>query len=423
MALQAVQRQAAIPSPVRSLPRVAAGDTASADRSLPTDHVAISQGQGRAPAALNALALETRISQATGTTATQGNRMDLLIDGNKAYPAMLDLIDGATTSLNMEMFIFSDDTASWDVAEALAAAAQRGVKVRLVTDWIGGFFGNPTTSPIYDFLRANGVEVRHFTPDLLHRPTQADHRKIVVADGTQAMTGGMNIGDEYRSQWHDVMVQVEGPVVGDLQRRFVDTWQTTGGTITDQAMLFPPSATNRAGSTTMRVLTTQPAESIRQGLFAAIDSAHDRINLEVPYFTDDDLVAHLIAAAKRGVDVHVIVPAESNHAIVDTAARHHAQALLDAGVHVHRFEGRMTHTKAASVDGMWGTLGSCNGDNLSLRVNREMNVTFSDPATVAQVDQELFAADIASSRPLQPQTMSWSERLATWAARLLNDTL
>jgi cardiolipin synthase len=290
----------------------------------------------------------------------------------------------------------------------------------MVTDWVG----SPTASAIYDFLRANGVETRHWVPKRAEAPTQVDHRKILVVDGQRAMTGGMNVADEYRHTWHDVMVGVAGPVVADLQRQFLDSWKEVGGTpIADEATLFPSAGRTPAGDTEMRVLTTQPQESIRQALFAAIDAAQDHINLEVPYFTDDALVDHLTTAARRGVDVQVIVPAASNHGIVDTASRHHYQPLLDAGVHVHLYEGRMTHTKAASVDGVWGTLGSCNGDNLSLRVNRELNVTFADTAVVGRLDKDLFAADMASSRPLVAKAMTWQERVATWAARRLNFTL
>jgi cardiolipin synthase len=373
-----------------------------------------------APAPLDVAALERRVSRETGTRPTEGNRVDLLIDGQKAYAAMLDLINHAQSSLSMEMFIFKGDQTSWDVAEALAAAAQRGVQVRLVTDWVG----SPTAAPIYDFLRANGVETRHWVPKQADAPTQVDHRKVLVADGSRAITGGMNIADEYRHDWHDVMVVVEGPAVGDLQRQFVSTWKEVGGRpIADEAKLFPAAADTARGRTQMRVLTTQPQESIRQALFAAIDAAKQQINLEVPYFTDDALVAKLTAAAKRGVAVHVIVPAVSNHKIVDTASRHHFQPLLDAGVHVHLYAGRMSHTKAASIDGVWATVGSCNGDNLSLRVNREMNVTMADPAVVARLDRELFAQDQASSHPLLPKPMSWTDRLATWAARRLNFTL
>ncbi|MBC7545398.1 MAG: hypothetical protein H7338_21945, partial [Candidatus Sericytochromatia bacterium] len=128
-------------------------------------------------------------------------------------------------------------------------------------------------------------------------------------------------------------------------------------------------------------------------------------------------------AAKRGVQVNVIVPAVSDVGLVKAATRHHFHGLAEAGAHIYLYKDRMVHTKAMTVDGVWGTIGSCNADNLSLRVNREMNVTLDDPAAVAQINDGLFKTDFANSVRVDKPKMSWQESLSTWAARKINNQL
>jgi cardiolipin synthase len=366
---------------------------------------------------LNVRQLEGRITRETGVAPTTGNKVQLYVDGQKAYPQIMTLINSAQKSLHLQMYIFKDDKASWDVAEALAARAASGVNVRVMADWQG----SPTSSPIYDFLRANGVEVRHFTAQSLKNPAQVDHRKIIVSDGQKALTGGMNIADTYRESWHDAVVTVEGPAVHDIQRTFLDGWKTVGGgAVEPTSDVFAPLPAKPTGSTSVRVLTTDPGQAIRQAVFAAVESARQQINIENPYFTDDKLVDRLVAAARRGVKVNIIVPAVSDVGIVKAASRHHFRRLREAGANIYLYKDRMVHTKAMTVDGMWGTIGSANADNLSLRVNREMNITMDDPAAVAELDNKLFQTDFAHSTRIDTPTMSLRESVETWAARQIN---
>lgn len=385
---------------------------------LNRDHVSVSVPMKALR--VNVPQLEAAITKDTGKAPTAGNKMQLYVDGKNAYPQIMSLIEHAQTSLHLEMYIFRDDKASWDVAEALAARAAKGVKVRVMTDWNG----SPTGSPIYDFLRANGVEVRHFTAQSIKNPTQVDHRKIIIADGAKAITGGMNIADTYKNTWHDAIVTLEGPVVHDLQNTFAQSWKVVGGSDfgkgTDVYATLPKTA---PGTTGMRVLTTDPGEDIRKAMFRAVDNAKYQINIENPYFTDDVMVDKLVAAAKRGVKVNIVVPAVSDVGIVKAASRHHFKSLIDAGAKVFLYKDRMVHTKAMTVDGVWGTIGSCNADNLSLRRNREMNVTFDDPSAVAQLDNDLFLNDFDHSNRLDTPTMTLKEKIETWAARLINNQL
>lgn len=369
---------------------------------------------------LDVARLDSQLDRITGTKVSEGNSVELHIDGKEAYPRMLDLIGSAKRTLHMEMYIFKDDEACWDVAQALAERAQSGVKVRLTTDVIG----SPTNSRIYDFLRSNGVEVRHHTPLAVN--SQITHRKMVIADGAKAMTGGMNIAEEYRSQWHDAMITIQGPSVHEMQRHFLETWKDVGGKpVAANEDVFAPLPAKASGNAQARVITTYPRPDIQRSLFAAIDAARSHVNFETPYFTDDALVDRLVAAAKRGVTVNLVIPAVSDVGLVDKAARYHFQRLTEAGVKIHLYEGRTLHTKAATVDGVWGTIGSCNSDNRSLRLHRELNIAFSDAQTVAALDERLFAQDFKDSRVLKPAEakQNWMGRLASWATRLINSQL
>ncbi|MBC7544895.1 MAG: hypothetical protein H7338_19395, partial [Candidatus Sericytochromatia bacterium] len=185
---------------------------------LKRDAIVVSAiSKARSPMTLNVKHLEAQITTITGMAPTAGNKVQLYVDGRNAYPQIMNLINNAQKSLHLEMYIFKDDKASWDVAEALAARSASGVKVRVMADWQG----SPTGSEIFDFMRQNGVDVRHFTAQSLKNPTQVDHRKIIVADGQKAITGGMNIADTYRESWHDAIVTVEGPAGHDMQATFL----------------------------------------------------------------------------------------------------------------------------------------------------------------------------------------------------------
>jgi cardiolipin synthase len=400
-----------------SPPVTPAAPAAPALRPLSRDTLAVTAASPRSRT-LDLRSLDERISRETGTAVTQGNRMELHVDGHEAYPRIMETIRGAQKTLHMQMYIFKDDQTSWDVAEALAERANNGVKVRVSTDYIG----SPTSSSIFDFLRANGVEVRHHATAGWN--SQADHRKIIVADGKKAMTGGMNVADEYRETWHDAMVTLEGPVVHDMQREFLRGWQDDGGSpVAADDTVFSPEVSRAGGSTPMRVVTSYPQPNYERSLFAAIESAQRQINMEIPYFNDNALVDRLIAAAKRGVKVNLILPGKNDLAILDAGARVHFERLQAAGVSIRLYPDRVLHTKITTVDGTWATLGSGNADTRSLRLHREMNVNLSDPAAVATLDQRIFAADMAISKPVDPVKVGLGQRVINRVVGWLNPLL
>lgn len=354
---------------------------------------------------------------------TSGNRVDLLIDGDKAFSAMEAAVDGATTSIDLETFIFDRDETAWRMAEKLAVKAEQGVRVRVFYDRLGTYVaGKPSAQPaeIFQFMRDHGVEVVGYGPAEPPKPFAAvrslwrfaseplkeavevqnikvDHRKMLVVDGKTAFTGGMNVGDHYAHEWHDMMVKIEGPVVGQFSHRFEDNWRKHGGT---PAPLPPTPAA--AGDVTAHTIATGANE--RSGMhtfYAMVARAQTRIQLEVPYLTDDRLTELLAEAARRGVKVQVIVPdpALNNHSTTAKAAIASYPELMAAGVEIYHYQGRMTHAKAMQVDDRWSTVGSTNGTNRSFRANQELNLFMDDADTAMQLRRELFDTDIqASSR-------------------------
>lgn len=359
------------------------------------------------------------IDQLTGTRLENATHVGVHIDGEKAFQEMYRLIESATHHIHLETYIFKDDKTSKEMAEALVKKAQQGVQVRLLVDYVGG---NKTDERLYQYLKSNGVEVALNNPPKglltnLFTFNRRDHRKMLIVDGQTAMTGGMNVADEYRYRWHDVMMSLAGKPVQAMQRHFLDMWGRNGGKVAADPAFFPPSA---PGAIPTRVLATDGTENqqIKQALFHAIATAKDNIYVEMAYFADRDLVAKLAEAARRGVKVKVIVPKKSDLPIVDLAARFTFRSLLEAGAEVYLYKGAIMHTKGASVDGKWATIGSANGTNRAFRINQELNLAISDEKVVQTLDQELFQADIARSERVTSHTPGILSRMVSFIADL-----
>ena len=373
---------------------------------------------------LDLVSFNRQLDNETHSTVTHGNSVQVYVDGTTAFPEMYRQIATAEKSVHLETFIFHDDTTGWEMAHALAAKADQGVAVRVSICEEG----DPKTalvSNIYSYMQEHGVQVVHPHAETLTDPSGIDHRKVLIVDGKRAMIGGMNIGDEYHytgaKDFHDVQVKVAGPVVADLQKNFLDDWHASGGKdVPADDSVFPPAAATPPGNADMRVLTTYPSDELRKALFTAIDSAKSNINIEAAYFTDDGLVDKLIAAAKRGVQVNLILPGQSDNAAVDSAAQYHFKAMVAAGINLHMYEGRWMHTKAASVDHQWAMVGSCNFDNRSFDLDWEQDVILSDPQSVAKLDQALLEKDLKATPLNTNPHQSTVQKAKTWLARRIN---
>lgn len=326
------------------------------------------------------------------------------------FPRLNESIAEAKTSIDWMVFIFDNDDFALSVADRLKARS-REVKTRVMIDRLGTVMaaysppatplppGFVTPASISHYLRHDSsVQVRkHSNPWLV-----ADHTKVLMFDRTTAYLGGMNIGREYRSEWHDLMAEIRGPIVEDLARDFDRSWRLTGY-FGDIHLLSPRRPRAPAGTAAdgipIRLLETGPwVYHIERAQIAAIRASRRQIVILTPYFTSEAMIVELQRAAARGVDVRVILPREIDSEIMRLSNAETAARMAEGGVKIHQFPGIM-HLKAAIYDG-WVCLGSANMDTLSLRINREKNIAFSDPETVARFRRQVVERDLRRSRRL-----------------------
>jgi len=347
-------------------------------------------------------------------------RVQLFINGNEFFPAFVQSIENARHNVDVMVYIFGTDHYAVKIADVLKQRS-RSVRVRVLMDDVGSLFaeGAPPASVPPDFeppadiksyLEAGSdVHVRVNTDPWL----ATDHRKCFIIDGRQAYLGGMNIGWVYRYQWHDLMVGLTGPVVGRLEKDYRKAWAFAGPSGDfgyAWTMVFDREHLRRnasPGDLDIRVLRTATGElQIYHAQLAAIRRAKRYIYIENAYFNDDTILRALIAARQRGVDVRVILPAESDVGIMQTSDLVMADAMIRNGIRVFIYPG-MTHVKAAIYDG-WACVGSANLEKMSLHVSQELDVAFSDPATVERLKEELFDPDFKRSRELEnPVSLNW----------------
>lgn len=317
-----------------------------------------------------------------------GNVVVPLVDGDEAYPAMLEAIDAATVSVSLQSYLFDNDRAGKRFLTALAAAVERGVEVRVLIDDVGSRYSVP---PMVGALRRADVCVERFMPTLLRARVPylnlRNHRKIMVVDGCIAFTGGLNIREEFwasESPDHfarDLHFRIEGPVVSEIQEVFAEDWTYTTGERLEGELWFPPL--DAAGSTIARGIIDGPDidfEKLENMLLGAVGVARESVRILTPYFLpDESLVRTLCIAAQRGVEVDVLLPAKGNLAMVQWASTALLPQVLEKGVRVHASPEPFDHSKLMIVDGTWILLGSANWDPRSLQLNFEFNVECYDP--------------------------------------------
>ncbi len=366
-----------------------------------------------------------------GRPLTAGNRMTLLENGDEAFPAMLEAIEGARRSVTLVTYIFDNDAAGERFLEALRSAVERGVEVRVLIDDVGARYSVPS---MVHSLRRNGIDVARFHPALL--PWLAtylnlrNHRKILVVDGRIGFTGGMNIrkGNLIRQDpshpIRDLHVRFDGPVVTELQEVFAEDWAAaTGEVLSGDRWFAPPEP---AGDTLARGINDGPDvhfEKLHSVLLGALATAERRIRVVTPYFIPDDrLLGALHVAALRGVEVEVHLPERGNLPLVQWASQAHWPRVMEKGIRIFLTGAPFDHSKVMTVDGGWGLVGSANWDPRSLQLNFEFNVEVFDPERVAELDafvdrrreeaRELKAEEWAR-RPFFPRLRDATARLAS----------
>jgi len=387
------------------------------------------------------IALEQAI---VGSPLTLGNKVTLLQDGPATYAAMFAAIRGARDHINLETYIFDDDATGRKFADLLLEQQRRGVQVNIIYDSVGGF---NTPRAFFDRLTEGGIAVLEFNPV---NPLKVkagwvlnnrDHRKLLVVDGKTAFVGGINISSVYSSGsarrhrkvvpgkvvWRDTHVQIEGPVVGELQKLFLETWSKQKGkplAVRD----YLPDLSAQGGDIVRAIGSTfdDPYSLIYLTLISAINNAEQHVNLTIAYFVPDpQLLKALIDAAGRGVDVKLLLPSRSDSAVVFHAGRSHYADLLEGGVKIYERTGAVLHAKTAVIDGVWSTVGSSNLDWRSFRDNDEVNVVILG-RNFAQKMRAMFAEDLASSQFIDGET--WSRRsllsrVKEWSARVFGRLL
>jgi len=329
-----------------------------------------------------------------------GNLIEPLINGDEAYPAMLEAIRNARQTVSLMTYIFDHDEAGLEFARALGEAARRGVEVRVLIDAAGTRYSWPS---IIKTLQREGVRHARFLPSLalwhLMTLNLRTHRKIMVVDARVGFTGCMNIRVGHCLQRHprspvqDLHFRVSGPVVTQLQEVFADDWQfTTGETLRGDGWFPQPES---AGPVLARGVTDGPDENFEKllwTLLGALSIARDSVRIMTPYFLPDpSVVSALNLAAMRGVQVDILLPAKNNLPLVQWASRAMWWQVLKHGCRIWLTPPPFDHSKLMLVDGCWVLLGSANWDARSLRLNFEYNLECYDPALAQRMD-DLFTA-------------------------------
>ncbi|MFL5414796.1 MAG: phospholipase D-like domain-containing protein [Myxococcales bacterium] len=349
-------------------------------------------------------AAEHALMRAAGAPLVAGNRVVLLRDAGENYPAWLSAIEGAKSSITLEMYIFADDPIGNRFAAAMTDAARRGVRVRILQDWLGE--RGEASADFWERLEDAGVKVRFFNPFQFGAPLawlRRNHRKSLVVDGRIGFVTGLCIaarwaGDPARGipAWRDTGVQIEGPAVADLAHAFAATWAEAGSPDPD-----PPPRREEiapAGDVSLRVVATEPATT---GMFR-LDSLVATVARRSLWLTDAYFIGlptyaqALRAAAMDGVDVRLLVPGSSDLGVVKRLGAAGLRPLLEAGIRVFEWNGPMLHAKTAVADGTWARVGSTNLNIASWMGNWELDVAIEDQRFAAEMERS-YEQDLANA--------------------------
>jgi cardiolipin synthase len=369
----------------------------------------------------------------------EGNEARLLIDGPRAHDAMFAAMARARDHINLQTYILDDGEAGERLVAVLKDRAAQGVRVQLIYDSVGSI-GTPRE--YFERLRDAGVSVCEFNPvrTRLEKVNNRDHRKILVVDGRVAFTGGINISRAYSSAsasvrrkphldteqkieggWRDTQVMVQGPVVAQFQRLFLDAWALQDCGPFAEARYFPQL--ERSGAKAMRVVRSDPGadrSEMYAALLSAIGNARSRVWLTIGYFVPDPETKRvLIEASGRGVDVRLVLPGFSDFWAPVYAGRSHYRELLAAGVRIFEWHDALMHAKTAVIDSEWVSIGSTNLDWRSFVHNYEADVIVRDAGFARELERR-FQFDLKASVEIdraQWRRRGAGEKLKEWLAR------
>ncbi len=353
---------------------------------------------------------------------TENNALELLVDGHRAFPHILQAIREAQETVNIAYFILADDDIGRQLVGELCAARARGVEVRVTLDGFGSQLANALSGgrALVRKLRRAGIEVHcnHVVDptrrrELLNHP---DHRKLVLCDGKVGFTGGMNVADRYVDEYHDLVVRVEGDAVKQMQADFLFNWLHTMGPIEgdsdELARKFFPKIEREVGKTRTKVAQSIPGESreILETYLDRIRTAEKSIYIGNPYCTNPLIQDALIEAGKRGVDIHVLLPGENDQPYSHLAARERYPAMLDAGVNIYEFPG-FIHGKVLVTDEKFVSIGSANMDDVGLFHIYELNLNVEDEAFAKQCLERIWQVDLPRSKRMRKEDITLLQKI------------
>src|SRR5688572_22646857 len=373
-------------------------------------------------------AFKTSLEAFGGSPIVGDNRVDILLNGEETFPALLDAIRSAHHTITFEAYIFHEGKLADQIVAGLVDRCQAGVRVAMLLD-AHGSDGLPKR--YIDALKAAGCSL---VPDFrplrlwsLERTNKRNHRRIMVVDGRVGFTGGYGVDDTWsgngrtEGRWRETNVRLQGPIVQSLQEAFVEHWREATSVLLGGKDYFPhPSVTVKDVPVLAQVVRSSPLQgndAMYRVFLQAISSARTSILISTPYLLPgEQLTQALLDAVRRDVRVRVLIPSvvkSSGVEFVTQASQREAfGALLEGGVQLHEYSPALLHTKMMIIDGTWATVGSTNLDNRSMAMNDELNVMFYD-RTIAKRLEEIFAADIAYSHKVsreQLENQEWLHR-------------
>jgi cardiolipin synthase A/B len=356
-----------------------------------------------------------------GPALSEGNRVETLLNGDEIFPAMLDAIRSARSTITFETFIYWSGDIGREFAQALSERAQAGVKTHVLLDWVGS---QRIDEQSLESMRQSGVELERYHPVkwyTLGKLNNRTHRKILVVDGKVGFTGGVGIGDKWNGRaqdgdhWRDTHYRVAGPVVAQMQAAFMDNWTKLTGKVLHTPEYFPPQ--QRAGRSHAQMFLSSiqgGAESMHLMYLLSIAAAKRSIHLSMAYFVPDEVTLDALSdALRRGVKVQIILPGPTDAELVQRASRASWGPLLELGAEIYEYQPTMFHCKVLVVDGLWTSVGSTNFDNRSFRLNDEANLNVFDAELAARQIAD-FTADLKRSRRItyeEWEARPWTQKL------------
>jgi len=341
----------------------------------------------------------------------RGNRAQVLLNGDEIFPAMLEAIRGATSTITFANFIYEKGDVARDMAEALAERCRAGVGGNVLLDAVGS---KNMPKKYRTLMERSGCHVASYhslNPLALKRINHRNHRRVLVVDGRVGFTGGTGVGDKWtgdgrrEGHWRQTDVRIEGPIVRQIQAAFAENWRDATGVLLSGAAYFPEIEPR--GGLVAQTIKSSPASGAAEAyllFFLALEGARSSILLTNPYFVPDGTMSDaLVRAVKRGVDVQIITAgnADTNlDRLVRQASHAHFGRVLEAGAKIYEYGPALLHAKTMVVDGQWVSIGSANLDNRSFALNNELNLAFLDRGLAARMT-EVFREDLRYTKPVR----------------------